>query len=246
MKKFIFIITAIGLFSCNSFKQNRTMETIELEKNASEKVYVTALFYLKEDGIEKFEAYKANVGEVFAKHHGRVDKMIKPIKLVKGDMSLPDEIHFGVFDSEADFQATGKDVNYQKLVDSLRTPALRDLIVIISKDADSNVPLEIGDESKFYAITLLTIKEGTENKDNFNDYLSKSCAIMPDFGAHFEKFLIPTMVKGDMEKPSKVHLFYFDSMEGVQQMAIDPRMEALYPIRDEALSKANLILGKAL
>ncbi len=245
MKYLIYSLLIGILFSSCTNKQNKKMVETTNQTN-NEKVYVTALYYLKKDGREKFEEYKSKVGEIFEKNNGSVDKVIKPIKLVKGNMALPDEIHFGIFENEEHFQATGKDVDYVNLVESYRTPALDSMIVIISIDAQSIVPQEIGDNSKFYAITLLTYNEGQHHKDNFEEYLSKSCTIMPEFGAHFEKFLIPTLVKGNLEKPSKVHLFYFDNMDGVQKMASDPRMLELYPIRDKALSSATLILGKAL
>lgn len=244
--KYLIYALLIGIFfpSCTSIQNKKMSETTN--RTHKEKVYVTALYYLKKDGQEKFEKYKLDVGEIFKKNNGSIEKMIKPLKLVKGNLALPNEIHFGVFENEEYFQATGKDSDYVKLVENYRAPALDSMIIIISRDAHSAVPQEVGDKSKFYAITLLTYKIGENHKNNFDDYLSKSCAIMPEFGAHFEKFLVPTMVKGNLEKPNKVHLFYFDSMEGVQKMATDPRMLELYPIRDTALSNATLILGKAL
>lgn len=238
----LMILIAILFSNCSNSKKvmNRTMD------KQNEKVYVTALYYFNEGGEDQFNTYRLGVNEVFKRHDGYLDKVIKPIKLLKGTMDLPDEIHFGTFSNSATFEATGLDAAYQELVVKYREPALKKMIIIISKDAHSDVPLEIGNTSKFYAVTLLNIKDGEMNKSNFEDYLSKSCEIMPEFGAHFEKFLIPSRVKGEMELPSKVHLFYFDTMDGAQKMAADPRMLELYPVRDKALSSATLILGKAL
>ncbi len=240
MTRLILTMTMIGCFGLRSFSQ------ANINVMATEKVYITVLFYLKDNGQKKFDAFKDEVAVLYAKHHGKQEKIIKPMQLVKGDIKLPSEIHFSSFESQNDFYTMSEDPAYQKLVDSLRTPALENLLVIISKDAHSVVPQEIGDRDKFYAVTLLTIKEGEEHHTNFNNYLEQSCEIMSGFGAHFEKFLVPTVVQGNFEKPSKVHLFYFDSMDGIKKMSTDARMKALYPIRDKALKSAHLILGKAL
>lgn len=238
----LIILIAIIFSNCSTGKK----VTNSIMEKQNEKVYVTALYYFNEGGEDQFSTYRLRVNEVFKKHDGYLEKVIKPIKLLKGTMDLPHEIHFGTFSNLATFEATGLDTAYQELVAKYREPALKKMIVIISKDAHSDVPLEIGNASKFYAVTLLKVKDGETNKSNFEDYLSKSCEIMPEFGVHFEKFLIPTMVKGELELPSKVHLFYFDTMDGAQKMATDPRMLDLYPVRDKALSSATLILGKAL
>jgi len=148
MKHLIYTILVGILFSSCAFNQNKKMSETKNQAD-KEKVYITALFYLKKDGREKFEVYKSKVGEVFKKNHGSVEKVIKPIKLVKGNLALPDEIHFGVFENEEYFQTTGKDTDYLNLVESYRTPALDSMIVIISRDAQSNVPQEVGDDSKF-------------------------------------------------------------------------------------------------
>lgn len=219
----------------------------ETDNNApKEKVYVTALFYLKEDGHEKFTEYKTKVGKVFAKHNGYVTKKIKPIKLVKGTMELPDEIHFGYFESMDDLVAAGDDKAYQNLIKNLRTPSLKNLVVILSKQAIFDVPLETGDETKFYGITLLNYNQNNGSENMFNEYLTKSCAIMAEFGAHFEHFQVPFEVKGDFEKPDKVHLFYMDDMEGFGQLGADLKMQELSPLRDKSLKKIDLILGRAI
>lgn len=208
-----------------------------------EMVYVTALFYLKEDKREVFDKYTAKVNAVFSEQGGRLDKVIKPIQVAKGDILLPDEIHFASFSNQKSFEAIGAGTAYLELVRKYREPAVEKLIVIVSKNANSAVALEQGDKSKLYAVTILNYNEGEEHQKNFESYLSQSVAIMPEFGAHFEKFLVPTAVRGDMETPSKVHLFYFDSKEGMQQMLNDDRMKALFPIRDKAVRTASLILG---
>lgn len=121
MKQMIYALLIGMIFTSCGTKQNKKMN--EKNKNApKEKINVTALFYLKEDGAEKFKEYKTKVDKVFAKHNGYITKKIKPIKLVKGTMEVPDEIHFGYFESMDNLVAAGDDKPYQSLIKNFRTP----------------------------------------------------------------------------------------------------------------------------
>ena len=120
------------------------------------------------------------------------------------------------------------------------------MIVISSKLSDFEFTREIGDKSKAYGIALLNYNEGEKYEKLFEDYHNQVCEIMPEFGTHFERFLIPTGIKGDFKQPDEIHRFYFDSMDGLQQMGSDPRMLKLFQLRDESLSDLNFIIGEAL
>ncbi len=68
---------------------------------------------------------------------------------------------------------------------------------------------------------------------------------MPEFGTHFERFIAPFQSKGSIEQPDEIHRFYFDSMEGLQQMGTDQRMKALFPKRDASLKNLYFFIGEA-
>lgn len=80
----------------------------------------------------------------------------------------------------------------------------------------------------------------------FNEYLTKSCAIMPEFGAHYEGFLVPFEVKGNIEKLDKTHLFYLDNISGFGLLGTNLRMQELAPLRDKSIKNIDLILGRAI
>ena len=211
-----------------------------------DKIYATALIYIKEGQQSKFEEYRAKAGAILERHNARIEKVIKPTMLAQGNMQLPNEIHFVVFDGEDSMDAVSKDVDYKKIIEELRTPSVEKLIVIISKLSDFEFTREIGDKSKTYGIALINYNNGEKYKELFEDYHDQVCEIMPEFGTHFERFIIPTDVKGDFKQPDEIHRFYFDSMEGLQQMGNDPRMLKLFPLRDESLSDLNFIIGEAV
>lgn len=211
-----------------------------------DKIYATALIYIKEGQQSKFEKYRAKAGAILERHNARIEKVIKPTMLAQGNMQLPNEIHFVVFDGKESMDAVSKDIDYKKIIEELRTPSVEKLIVIVSKLSDFEFTREIGDKSKTYGIALINYNNGEKYKELFEDYHDQVCEIMPEFGTHFERFLIPTEVKGDFKQPDEIHRFYFDSMEGLQQMGSDPRMLKLFPLRDESLSDLNFIIGEAL
>ncbi len=209
-------------------------------------IYVTTFYYFHENEKSTFDDYQLKVSSLYTKNHGQLTKKIKPLQRVKGDIELPSEVHMYRYKSEDDYKKLIEDPHYLSLTKMYNESLLKKSITFISKEAHSNTPLEIGDTSKMYAMTLLTYKEGKNHQENFETYLEKSCAIMPEFGVHFEQFLIPMRGIGNMEIPNKIHLFYFDSKEGLQEMMEDPRMKALFPLRDQSLKKAHLFIGAAL
>ena len=106
---------------------------------------------------------------------------------------------------------------------------------------------EIGDATKTYGIALVYFKEGKKYEDQFAEYHQEACAIIPEFGTHFERFLIPTAAVNNMlEQPDEIHRFYFDSQEGMKNMASDSRMQALFPKRDASLKNLVFIIGEAI
>jgi len=250
MKKSISIVMlgAALISACTNREKIKTQNKMEPIKTLTEKdkIYATALIYFKEGQQNKFEEYRAKAGAILERHNARIEKIIKPTMLAQGDMPLPDEIQFVVFDSKESVDAMSNDDDYKKIIEELRTPSVEELIVIFSKLSDFEFTREIGFKSKTYGIAFLNYNEGEKYENMFEDYHNQVCEIMPEFGTHFERFLIPTGIKGDFKQPDEIHRFYFDSMEGLQQMGSDPRMQKLFPLRDESLSDLNFIIGEAI
>jgi len=249
MKKWIIILLGtIFIIACTDKEQIKIQNDMETTKVLTEKdkIYATALIYFKEGQQSKFEEYRAKAGAILERHNARIEKIIKPTMLAQGDMPLPDEIQFVVFDSQKSIDAMSNDADYKKIIEELRTPSVENLIVIFSKLSDFEFTREIGYKSKTYGIALLNYNKGEKYEKLFEDYHYQVCEIIPEFGTHFERFLIPTGIKGDFKQPDEIHRFYFDSMEGLQQMGNDPRMLKLFPLRDESLSSLNFIIGEAL
>jgi uncharacterized protein (DUF1330 family) len=242
------LLVAVSIISCTNNEHPKKEDNMKTQNRIPEKdkIYATALIYIKEGQQHKFEEYRAKAGAILERHNARLEKVIKPTMLAQGEMALPDEIHFVVFDNKESMEAVNNDTDYKKIIEELRTPSVEKLIVIPSKLSDFEFTREIGDKSKSYGIALLNYNEGEKFEKLFEDYHNKVCEIMPEFGTHFERFLIPTGIKGDFKQPDEIHRFYFDSMEGLQQMASDPRMLKLFPLRDESLSDLNFIIGEAL
>ncbi len=251
MRNLVYLIIGVLFFySCanNNNSKQLKKQTMNTQKTVTEKdkIYATALIYIKEGQQSKFEEYRAKAGAILERHNARIEKIIKPTMLAQGDMPLPDEIHFVVFDGKESMDAVNNDSDYKNIIENLRTPSVEKLIVILSKLSDFEFTREIGDKSKAYGVALLNYNEGEKYEKLFEDYHSQVCEIMPEFGTHFERFLIPTGIKGDFKQPDEIHRFYFDSMEGLQQMGSDPRMLKLFPLRDKSLSNLNFIIGEAL
>lgn len=250
MKKLLYLLIAglTAVISCTegeprNTKNDTTKNQITMEKD---KIYVTALIYIKEGQAANFERYRARAGAILEKHNARLERVIRPTFMAQGEMPLPSEIHFAVFNSKESMEALNADTEYQEIIEKYRNPSVENLIVIPSQLSDFEFVREVGDKSKFYGVALMNYNEGAAYKEMFEDYHEDVCAIMPEFGAHFERFLIPTAVKGDFKQPDEIHRFYFDSMDGLQQMGSDPRMTELFPQRERSLGDLNFMIGEAL
>lgn len=218
---------------------------LAMNQKEDQSVYVTTFYYLHENEKSIFDDYQSKVASMYTKYHGQLTKKMKPLQLVKGNIELPSEVHMYTYKNEEDYNKLIEDPQYLSLTKAYKELLVKKPVTFISKDAHANIPLEIGDTSKMYAMTILTYKEGKNHQENFETYLEKSCAIMPEFGVHFEQFLIPIKGIGTTKIPNKIHLFYFDSKEGLQEMIQDPRMIELFPLRDQSLKEAHLFLGTA-
>ena len=90
---------------------------------------------------------------------------------------------------------------------------------------------------------MIYFNKGKEKQ--FAEYHDGACEIMPEFGTHFERFIAPFQSKGSLEMPNEIHRFYFDSIDGLQQMGTDERMQVLFPKRDASLSNLYFFIGEA-
>ena len=247
-KLFQITLAILAVTSCINHQLNKTKDQMEVTTIIPEKdkIYVTVLVYIKEGMQTTFAEYRAKTGAIFERYGARIEKVIKPTMMAKGEMELPSEILFAVFDSKESMEAVNNDTDYQKVIEELRTPSVDKLIVIPSQLSDFEFEREVGDKHKTYGIALLNYNKGELYKAQFEKYHNQACEIMPEFGTHFERFLIPTKVNGDFDKPDEIHRFYFDAMDGLQRMGSDERMQALFPLRDQSLRTLNFIIGEAL
>jgi uncharacterized protein (DUF1330 family) len=239
------IVLGIFLFvSCTSKAQNSNNKTEKMETRNQEIVNV-ALMYIKEGEEARFEEYKKKGGAILEKYGGKIERIIKPKMLVEGELEMPDEIHFATYPSIEVFNKFNEDPEFIKIRNEYAIPALEDISVFTSKNTDFEFKKETGDKSKTYGVALIYFDEKDEAVKQFEEYHNEVCAIMPEFGTHFERFIAPFQSKGKVEQPNEIHRFYFDSMEGLQQMGSDKRMQALFPKRDASLKNLYFFIGEA-
>ncbi|MEW2921447.1 hypothetical protein AB1A65_08265 [Muricauda sp. ANG21] len=247
--KFLNIITSIALgmllfLSCSSKAQNTNNKTEKMEIKNQEIVNV-ALMYIKDSEEARFEEYKKKGGAILNKYGGKIERIIKPKMLAEGELEMPDEIHFATYPSIEVFNKFNEDPEFIKIRNEYAIPALEDITIFTSRNTNFEFKKETGDKSKTYGVALIYFDEKEEAVKQFEEYHNEVCAIMPEFGAHFERFIAPFQSKGNVEQPDEIHRFYFDSMEGLQQMGGDKRMQALFPKRDAALKKLYFFIGEA-
>lgn len=245
--KYLKIVTSITFctflfMSCANKIQNSKNKTEKMETKNQEIVNV-ALMYIKDGEQARFEEYKQKGGAILEKYGGKIERIIKPKMLAEGELEMPDEIHFARYPSIEVFNKFNEDPEFIKIRNEYAVPALKDISVFTSKNTDFEYKKEIGDKSKTYGVALIYFKEGKEKQ--FEDYHDEVCEIMPEFGTHFERFIAPFQSKGSVEQPDEIHRFYFDSMEGLQQMGTDERMQALFPKRDASLKNLYFFIGEA-
>ncbi|WP_431129142.1 hypothetical protein [Flagellimonas flava] len=224
---------------------NKDKETIT---DKDEQIINTAFFYLKEGKEKDFEKLRSRGNVLLEKYGAKIERVIKPKMLAMGDLDLPDEIHFAVYPNVAAKEAFDKDPEFLKLKQDYIATSVEKMFGFATQN-DPNFPFfrEIGDATKTYGIALIYYKEGKKFQEQFTEYHNEACEIIPEFGTHFERFLIPFASANDLvEQPNEIHRFYFDSPEGMQQMVQDSRMQALFPKRDDSLKNLVFIIGEAL
>lgn len=212
------------------------------------KIINTAFFYLKEGKEEEFEKLRSRGNVLLEKYGAKIERVIKPQMIAAGELELPDEIHFAVYPDMASKEAFDKDEEFQQLKkDYVATSVEKMFGFMTHEDPNFDFYREIGDNKKTYGVALVYIKGGKENAKQFADYHDAACEIIPEFGAHFERFLIPFGKANDMiEQPSEIHRFYFDESTGMKRMGQDTRMQKLFPKRDESLKNLIFIVGSAI
>lgn len=235
------------LFSCQSKTPKSKTNNIKSEKmeTKNEEIVNVALMYLKEGEKERFEEYKKKGGAILKKYGGKIERVIKPTMLAEGELKMPDEIHFATYPSLEAFNKFNEDPEFIKIRNEYAVPALEDISVFTSRNTDFKFKKENGDLTKTFGVALIYFKEGEQSVKQFEEYHDEVCEIMPEFGTHFERFIAPFQSKGTVEKPDEIHRFYFDSMEGLQQMGSDERMKALFPKRDASLRNLYFFIGEA-
>lgn len=240
------ILSILLIISCNKStekaRKNNTKD-IEVMTKKNEEIVNVALIYLKDGEEARFEEYKKKGGAILKQYGGKIERIIKPTMLAKGEIELPNEIHFASYPSIDAFNDFNKDEEFIKIRNEYALPALKNISVFTSKNTDFEFKKETGDTSKTYGVALLYFNNGKESL--FEEYHEGACEIMPEFGAHFERFIAPFEYKGSVEMPNEIHRFYFDSMDGLQQMGTDERMQALFPKRDASLSNLLFFIGEA-
>jgi uncharacterized protein (DUF1330 family) len=204
-----------------------------------QKTYVFALVYIKPDKEQLFKAYQEEAGPLIRKHGGRMERVIKPVTLMRGQMELPDEIHVASFDSTDGFRAFGEDPEVHKIL-PMRGEALNKLITIPAHLI--KFPYQAGLDDDTFVVALVYLKTGFESR--FKEYQDQACDLLPDLGIRFERMLVPFHMVGDgISMPSEIHVAHMNSPEAMQKMANDSRMKELFPIRDEALDNLIFIVG---
>ncbi len=232
--------------SCNTNGQNQ--KQLKSNKMKNQEIINTAFFYLKEGKEKDFEKLRSRGNVLLQKYGAKIERVIKPKMIATGELELPDEIHFAVYPNIEAKEAFDKDPEFIQLKKDYVANSVEKMFGFIShNDEDFEFYREIGDSKKTYGVALIYLKEQKKFKDQFAEYHKEACEIIPEFGTHFERFLLPFASANDaLEQPSEIHRFYFESEEGLQQMVNDQRMQQLFPKRDEALSNLIFILGEAI
>lgn len=234
---------ALFMFSCNT-KQPK-LNSGKMEKTKNEEIVNVALMYIKDGEEERFEEYKRKGGEILKKYGGKIERVIRPKMLAEGDIEMPDEIHFASYPSLEVFYKFNEDPEFIKIREEYAIPALENISIFTSRNTDFEFKKENGDKSKSYGVALIYFDDRKEAAREFEEYHDEVCEIMPEFGAHFERFIAPFQSKGSLEQPDEIHRFYFDSAEGLAQMGTDERVAKLIPKRNKSLKRLLFFIGEA-
>lgn len=241
----VLLLSSILFFNAQN-ESNMSMLT-ENAKSSDELIVNTAFFYIKDGEEARFEKLRSRGNVLLEKYGARIERVIKPTMLAAGELELPDEIHFAVYPNAAAKAAFDADPEFLQLKQEYLAGAVDKMFGFATHLDNFEFFREIGDATKTYGVALIYFKEGQEHAEQFAQYHEAACAIIPEFGSHFERFLIPFAAANELkEQPDEIHRFYFDSQEGMQQMVTDQRMQALFPQRDGSLKELVFILGDAI
>lgn len=242
------MLTGLALFS--GFIISKKLKTKPVEETVAkdEQIINTAFFYLKKGKEKDFEKLRSRGNVLLEKYGAKIERVIKPKMLAAGELELPDEIHFAVYPNKAAKEAFDKDPEFIELKQEYIATSVEKMFGFATKkDPDFKFFREIGDATKTYGVALIFYKKGKQYQEQFAEYHNAACEIIPEFGTHFERFLIPFASANDLqEQPDEIHRFYFDSQEGMQNMVKDPRMQALFPKRDASLRNLVFLVGVAI
>lgn len=242
------MITTLGvllMFSCTTKQEKSNTQNTNKMENKNEEIVNVALMYIKDGEEERFEEYKKKGGAILESYGGKIERVIKPTMVAEGELDMPDEIHFATYPSLEVFNKFNEDPEFVKIREEYAIPALEDISIFTSRNTDFEFKKETGDKSKTFGVALIYFDDRQEAIKEFEEYHDEVCEIMPEFGTHFERFIAPFQSKGTVEQPDEIHRFYFDSMEGLQQMGTDERMKALFPKRDASLKNLYFFIGEA-
>lgn len=246
MKKLIAVACgALFMYSCTTKQEKLNSQNTGKMEKKNEEIVNVALIYIKEGEEQRFEEYKRKGGTILERYGGKIERIIKPTMLAEGELKMPNEIHFASYPSLEVFNKFNEDPEFVKIREEYAIPALDDISVFTSRNTDFEFKQEKGNKSKTYGVAFIYFDEREEAVKEFEEYHDEVCEIMPEFGTHFERFIAPIQSKGSVEQPDEIHRFYFDSMEGLQQMGTDERMKALFPKRDASLKNLYFFIGEA-
>ena len=249
MKKIAMLMVtgALTMMACTPVSSQKSINKDVMESLKDQEIINTAFFYLKEGKEKEFEKLRSRGNIILEKYGAKIERVIKPKMLAAGELDLPNEIHFAVYPNKAAKEAFDNDPEFLQLKQDYVATSVEKMFGFATHNDDFEYYREAGDATKTYGIALVYIKDGEENADLFASYHKEACEIIPEFGTHFERFLIPFASANDMVKsPSEIHRFYFDSQEGMQKMVADKRMQVLFPKRDASLENLIFIIGEAV
>ncbi|PWL40453.1 hypothetical protein DKG77_06485 [Flagellimonas aquimarina] len=249
-KAHIITVSLLALTISSGFIISKKLKSTRMEKivEDNEQIINTGFFYIKKGKEKEFEKLRSRGNVLLEKYGAKIERVIKPKMLAAGELELPDEIHFAVYPNKEAKEAFDQDPEFIKLKqDYIATSVDKMFGFTTKKDPNFKFYREIGDATKTYGVALIYYKEGEKYQEQFAEYHNAACEIIPEFGTHFERFLIPFASANNLqEQPDEIHRFYFDSQEGMQSMVQDPRMKALFPKRDASLKNLVFLIGEAI
>ena len=219
----------------------------EMEGSSNEQIVNTAFFYLKDGKEKEFEKLRSRGNVILEKYGAKIERVIRPKMLAMGELELPSEIHFAVYPNMEALEAFNNDPEFTQLKKDYVASSVEKMFGFVTKNDEFDFYREIGDASKTYGVALIYYKEGEGYAQQFTEYHQEACEIIPEFGTHFERFLIPFAAANDLlDQPNEIHRFYFDTDDGMKKMMKDKRMQALFPKRDGSLKNLVFIIGEAI